>query len=96
MAGRKRRAIERDLREARTQRDAAATAGDANKKAEFQGLRMFLGKVCFLYEDAQGEGECGGVFCGQKTGLDIRTPSAGDVRSHQTPPRSPSRGDVRH
>ena len=26
-----------DLREARTQRDAAATAGDANKKAEFQG-----------------------------------------------------------
>ena len=28
VAGRKRRAIERDLREARTQRDAAATAGD--------------------------------------------------------------------
>ena len=52
----------------------------------------FLGKVCFLYEDAQGDGECGGVFCGQKTGLDIRTPPEwGDVRSHKTPPRSPSR-----
>ena len=33
-----------------------------------------------------------GVFCGQKTGLDIRTPPEwGDVRSHQTPPHSPSR-----
>ena len=27
-----------------------------------------------IIKDAQGEGECGGVFCGQKTGLDIRTP----------------------
>ena len=36
--------------------------------------KIFVGKVCFLYGDAQGEGECGGVFCGQKTGLDIRTP----------------------
>ena len=26
------------------------------------------------YEESQKRGECGGVFCGQKTGLDIRTP----------------------
>ena len=55
--------------------------------------RTFLGKVCLLYEESHKRGECGGVFCGQKTGLDIRTPPSRDVRSHQTPPRSPSRGD---
>ena len=28
----------------------------------------------FKYEESLKRGECGGVFCGQKTGLDIRTP----------------------
>ena len=33
------------------------------------------GEKCLLYEESHKRGECGGVFCGQKTGLDIRTPS---------------------
>ena len=28
----------------------------------------------FKYEESHKRGECGGVFCGQKTGLDILTP----------------------
>ena len=36
------------------------------------GQGMFL-----IRRDAQGDGECGGVFCGQKTGLDIERPPGG-------------------
>ena len=53
-------------------------------------------RAVLLFNSTQGIHEvpwCGGVFCGQKTGLDIRTPSEKDVRSHKTPPRSPPRGD---
>ena len=54
----------------------------------------FFGPCMFLNTKRRTRrGECGGVFCGQKTGLDIRTPPERDVRSHQTPPRSPPRGD---
>ena len=53
-----------------------------------------MGKVCFLYEENRAsEVSVEESSVAQKTGLDIRTPPERDVRSHQTPPRSPPRGD---
>ena len=68
------------------------------RECAFSALRQLSGvpraearKKSHLYEESHKRGECGGAFCGQKTGLDIRTPLWRNVRSHQTPPRSPSR-----